>query len=173
MGGKLEKRGGKEKKKKEGFNIFVGFRVVSFKNIISNLALTVKYNTFKTQEKKDGKKNGDFVFWEEEEIKLKIISGVPGQKGKKGENRNKKRELTNCSGRPAGGRRDFTTKSGRKTPTLSTPATTRPAPRPPSWATTTPPASRSTCPRASPACSAPPTRASPGGVRRRLPVPQL
>ena len=56
---------------------------------------------------------------------------------------------------------DFTTKSGRKTPYFVNTGNYKTGARPPFWATTTPPASRSTPPRESAACSAPPIRASP------------
>ena len=68
---------------------------------------------------------------------------------------------------------DFTTKSGRKTPYFVNTGNYKTALRPPSWATTTPPAFRSTCLRASPACLALLQGHPSGGVRRRLPVPQL
>lgn len=60
---------------------------------------------------------------------------------------------------------DFTTKSRTEDPLISsTPGTTRPGPRRPSWETTTPPAFRSICRRESPACSAPPYKGIPLAV---------
>lgn len=68
---------------------------------------------------------------------------------------------------------DFTTKSGRKTPYFVNTGNYKTGAQAASWGTTTLPVSRSTCQTALPACSDRPTRASPGGICRRLPVPQL